>query len=55
VFRLPGAGTRFADSHPGLFSQLNRPTRGTTKYEGEGARSNEAFAIIEGVGTWASA
>jgi hypothetical protein len=35
VFRLPATRSRCADSHPGLFSQLNRPNWGTTNYEGE--------------------
>jgi hypothetical protein len=35
VFRLPDAESRCADSHPDPLSQLNRPTRGTTNYDGE--------------------
>jgi hypothetical protein len=42
VFRSADARSRGADSHRGPFYQLNRPTRGTTNYEG-GATSYQGM------------
>ena len=55
VFRCTVAAVPRATGAGDWFSQVNRPTRGTTNYEGDGGLHalTDVFALIEGAGIYA--